>query len=254
VWYGKGQAVAQPPSHEPFWHPNEWYNYRDGLPSHPTETSCNDKPLEDFQRWPVIEEEDTMTSQLIGLKKRIHLGISSSWDSRPAISVRSTESSVVTTMCYCECRVNCSVWRETGNISLRSRKGFQWMRICWVTLWCYGMTATSVLETDLSSLSKETSKRSLSCGSERGTPPFCWETSSWEHSVGLDPTLTCDWDCVQTFLQSYYVRSLQWMSRSSRSGDDDHDSVVQLSCCLLWIDEAKANIKPIYECRCNERL
>jgi hypothetical protein len=26
------------------------------------------------------------------------------------------------------------------------------------------------------------------------------------------------------------------------------------NCCLLWIDEAKANIKPIYECRCNERL
>jgi hypothetical protein len=25
-------------------------------------------------------------------------------------------------------------------------------------------------------------------------------------------------------------------------------------CCLLWIDEAKANIKPIEECRCNERL
>jgi hypothetical protein len=25
-------------------------------------------------------------------------------------------------------------------------------------------------------------------------------------------------------------------------------------CCLLWIDEAKANIKPIYECRCNGRL
>ncbi len=25
-------------------------------------------------------------------------------------------------------------------------------------------------------------------------------------------------------------------------------------CCLLWIDEAKANIKPTYECRCNERL
>jgi hypothetical protein len=24
--------------------------------------------------------------------------------------------------------------------------------------------------------------------------------------------------------------------------------------CLLWIDEAKANIKPIYECRCNEGL
>ncbi len=25
-------------------------------------------------------------------------------------------------------------------------------------------------------------------------------------------------------------------------------------CCLLWNDEAKANIKPIYECRCNGRL
>jgi hypothetical protein len=24
--------------------------------------------------------------------------------------------------------------------------------------------------------------------------------------------------------------------------------------CLLWIDEAKSNIKPIYECRCNGRL
>jgi hypothetical protein len=25
-------------------------------------------------------------------------------------------------------------------------------------------------------------------------------------------------------------------------------------CCLLWNDEANANIKPIYECRCNGRL
>jgi hypothetical protein len=24
--------------------------------------------------------------------------------------------------------------------------------------------------------------------------------------------------------------------------------------CLLWIDEAKSNIKPMYECRCNGRL
>ncbi len=40
--YGKGQPVAQPLSHEPFWHPNERYKYRDGLPSHPVETSCKD--------------------------------------------------------------------------------------------------------------------------------------------------------------------------------------------------------------------
>jgi len=41
VWCGKGQPVTQPTSHEPFWHPNERYKYRDGLPSHPAETSCN---------------------------------------------------------------------------------------------------------------------------------------------------------------------------------------------------------------------
>ncbi len=32
------------------------------------------------------------------------------------------------------------------------------------------------------------------------------------------------------------------------------ESIKDECCCLLWIDEAKANIKPIYECRCNERL
>ncbi len=103
-------------------------------------------------------------SQLIGLKKMIHLGVSSSWDSSPVISVRSTESSTVDTMNCCECRLTCSTWHESTNVSLRSRKDWQWMSICWVTLWCEGMTVTAALEGDLSSRSKEVSKRWLSCG------------------------------------------------------------------------------------------
>ncbi len=57
-------------------------------------------------------------SQLIGLKKRIRLGTSSSWDSRSVISVRSTESSTVDTMICCECRFYCSVRHESTNISV----------------------------------------------------------------------------------------------------------------------------------------
>ncbi len=87
-------------------------------------------------RWVLIRP-----NQLIGLKKRIHLGASSSWDSRPVIYVRSTESSTVDTLCCCEHRFNCSARRESGNISLRSRKDFQWLSICWMTLCCEGMSA-----------------------------------------------------------------------------------------------------------------
>jgi hypothetical protein len=93
--------------------------------------------------------------------------------------------------CY-EHRLNWSVWHETTNISLRSRKDCQWLRICWVTLCCEGMTATSTLESEISSHTKESSKRRLTCRSERGDPPRYWETSSWEHSLVLAPTLTCE--------------------------------------------------------------
>ncbi len=96
-------------------------------------------------RWDLI-----WPSQLMVLKKRIHLGVSSSWDSRPAISVRSTESSTVTTMCWCERGLNCS-----SSPSLRCWKGYQWLSICWVTLCCEGMTVTSALETALLSRTKE---------------------------------------------------------------------------------------------------
>jgi hypothetical protein len=112
-------------------------------------------------RWDLI-----CPSQLMGLKKRIRLGSSSTWDSRPAISVRSTESSTVATMRCCECRLNCSARREPANMSLRSWKGYQWLSICWVTLSCEGMTVTSALETDLSSRTNEDSMRRLS------TPSF----------------------------------------------------------------------------------
>ena len=61
-------------------------------------------------RWVLI-----CPSQLIGLKKRILLGTSSSWDSRPVISVRSTKSSTVVTMWCCERKRNCSARLEPEN-------------------------------------------------------------------------------------------------------------------------------------------
>ncbi len=107
--------------------------------------------------------------KLIGLKKRTRLGSSSSWDSRPVISIRSTESSTVATIHCCEHKFNGSVRRDPTNLTFWSRRGCQWNRISWVTLNCEGMVSTLALETDLSSHVKESSKRRLSCGSEWGT-------------------------------------------------------------------------------------
>ncbi len=123
-------------------------------------------------RWDLI-----CPSQLMGLKKTIHLGVSSSWDSRPVISVRSTESSTVTTMHCCERRLNCSTRCETVNISLRSWKDCQWLSICWVTLSCEGMVVTSSLETELSSHTREVSMWRLIYGIQRGTSSFFWGSS-----------------------------------------------------------------------------
>ena len=49
VLCGKGQPVDQPPSHEPFWHPNDRYKYR-VMVSHRIQlkTSWNHKPLAFF--------------------------------------------------------------------------------------------------------------------------------------------------------------------------------------------------------------
>ena len=148
------------------------------------------------RRWVLI-----CPSQLIGLKKRIRLGASSSWDSRTVISVLRTDSSTVDTMRCCERKLNCSWRREPTNLSLRSRKGCQWSRICLVTLSWEGMTATPALETDLSSRVKEVSKRWSSRGRERGAASWCWGTPSWELSRALAPTLPCDWDDAQTSLR-----------------------------------------------------
>jgi hypothetical protein len=51
-----------------------------------------------------------------------------------AISVRRTESSIVATMRYCIRRRSTSARRETTNLSLRSWKDCQCLRICVVTL------------------------------------------------------------------------------------------------------------------------
>jgi hypothetical protein len=87
------------------------------------------------RRWDLI-----CPSQLIGLKKRIHLGPSSSWDSSPDISIWRTDSSTVVTTHWCERKLNCSVRYESGNMSLRSWKGYQCLSICWVTLSWEGTT------------------------------------------------------------------------------------------------------------------
>jgi hypothetical protein len=64
-------------------------------------------------RWGLI-----CPNQLIGFKKRTRLGASSSSDSRPDISIRSTDSSTVVTTCYCEWKLNCSARSEPINFSL----------------------------------------------------------------------------------------------------------------------------------------
>ncbi len=56
-----------------------------------------------------------------------------------------------------------------------------------MTLNCEGMTATPGWETEVSSHVKETSKRRLSSGSERGEDSSYSETPSWEFSVALVP-------------------------------------------------------------------
>jgi hypothetical protein len=146
-------------------------------------------------RWDLI-----CPSQLMGLKKRIRLGASSSWDSRPVISVRSTESSTVATIRCCEYSLNCSARCEPANMSLRSWKGYQWLSICWVTSRCEGMTVTSALEAELSSRTKEASMSRLRCGNERLVVSSCWDTPSWELSLAPAPELTCDGDGTQTSL------------------------------------------------------
>ncbi len=85
------------------------------------------------------------------------------------------------------------------------------------------MTVTTTLETELSSHTKEDSKRWSSCGMKRGDASYCWETLSWELSPPLDPTLTFDWDDTHSSLQLYSARSLEWMSRRRKSWDDDHE-------------------------------
>jgi hypothetical protein len=77
-------------------------------------------------RWDLI-----CHSQLMVLKKRIRLGSSTSWDSRPVISVRSTESSTVTTIRCREVSLNCSARCEPVNMSLRSWKDtWSWKFVC----------------------------------------------------------------------------------------------------------------------------
>ncbi len=97
-------------------------------------------------------------------EKKIHLGASSSWDSKPVISVRRTESSTVGTMRCWQRRLTCSERREPTNISLGSRKCCQWLSIWRVIPWCDGMTGTTTLERRVILLMRDTENMDPSSG------------------------------------------------------------------------------------------
>jgi hypothetical protein len=85
------------------------------------------------------------------------------------------------------------------------------------------MAVAAALEAEVSSRTREASKRQLSCGIEKWVTSCCCETPSRELFLSPAPALTCDWDGAQTSLQSYWVISLEWMSQRSISGGDDHE-------------------------------
>ncbi len=74
---------------------------------------------------------------------------------------------------------------------------------------CEGMETTPVVEAELSSRTKEVSKRWLRCGMDRGAVSCCGGTPSWERGLARAPVLTCDGDGAQTSLESYWSMSLE---------------------------------------------
>jgi endonuclease IV len=67
------------------------------------------------------------------------------------------------------------------------------------------------------------------------------------------------WKKVEGYLEQVEnVRPLHFFCHFFCSWNELYGLQLQMKCdqitSLLWIDEAKANIKPIYECRCNEKL
>ncbi len=126
-------------------------------------------------RWDLI-----YPSQLMGLKKRIHLGTSSSWD---------------------ECSLNSSVRHETVNISLRSLKDCRWLSICWVNRsFLRNINGDDDHEDDSrrSSLGNHNSWRSW--GKESREDTKIWGTRSLESSLDRPISLTscCLWKIEKT--------------------------------------------------------
>jgi hypothetical protein len=64
-----------------------------------------------------------------------------------------------------------------------------------------------------------------------------------------------NWDCSDVDNAVHRGRLLTPSVRHEGTRDSHRRFFSPFFClCLLWIHEAKGNIKPIYECRCNERL
>jgi hypothetical protein len=74
------------------------------------------------------------------------------------------------------------------------------------------------------------------------------QTRAWDGSSGA-----WAWALREAKSSSVYARS-EHISGALDWACTETVCRKKIVCCLLWIDEAKANIKPIYECRCNERL
>ena len=85
------------------------------------------------------------------LSKRINLNRSGRYPgTHPRVETRSVPASTlllintwINTMRCCGRRLNCSARSDPTNISLRSRKDFQYLSSCWMTLCCEGMRETT---------------------------------------------------------------------------------------------------------------
>ncbi len=94
------------------------------------------------------------------------------------------------------------------------------------------------------------SKTGRTCDRHETTHCHSFKSDCWSFSVDLQTT---DMSISVGIILSLFIRIEE--DESLTLGCLDFGCVPRIrGICLLWIDKAKPNIKPIYECRCNGRL